>query len=427
MAKDELLNLIRKEVAQKKSRETIVSDLIFAGWKYHDIEAGFADLFHKGEVSKEFLSEAAARSLRPPLHEEARRVADVVGTIEPSRTKFEIAAELFALYRHRMVVWGGGVIAVIIVGAIGYFAYGTISSVIVGRSLDIGAGASSYSYRLTAQGPVVINYQDADVFKRIVFSVDQAIFVVDGSFARVSPNASALSYAIDARGLGESDSRWQENIILSGDGGSFAQVSDVVASSTSWRDAIGRIARRWIDIGSVDDLVRVPFAGPRGLWNDIFLCRSALGGRNGNLFSFLKQPGVITGIRRVGVEQKDGVPAYHFVLTLSGAAASQADPSVAACVGAQGFTHWGAVLNGSWDFFVNKKTREPLSLNRSDIVQSGAGVTVGLSTLSMDFDHWNQPLSIGSPQSFLSAQQAENIVTDTGPARATSTSGAPKK
>jgi hypothetical protein len=45
----------------------------------------------------------------------------------------------------------------------------------------------------------------------------------------------------------------------------------------------------------------------------------------------------------------------------------------------------------------------------------------------MDFDHWNQSLSIGSPQSFLSAQQAENIVTDTGPARATSTSGAPKK
>jgi hypothetical protein len=427
MAQDELLDLIRKEVAQKKSRETIVSNLIFAGWKYREIERGFADLFRKGEVSKEFLRESTSPAARSPLQDQAHRIEESVGSLDHPRTKFEIASELIDAYKQKMVMWSAGIITVIAAVGVGYAIYSNLSSVIVGRALQIGMNASSFTYRVTAQGPVDINYQDTDIFKRTILPVSQAIFSIDGSFVRASSNVSALSYAISVRGSQDSGQRWQANIILPGSGGAFVQVNSIMASSTLWQAALGRIAQRWIGMASTDDLLRVPFAGPRGLWNDIFLCRSALGGRNGNLFSFLKQPGVITGIRRVGVEQKDGVPAYHFVLTLSGAAASQADPSVAACVGAQGFTHWGAVLNGSWDFFVNKKTREPLSLNRSDIVQSGAGVTVGLSTLSMDFDHWNQPLSIGSPQSFLSAQQAENIITDTGPARATSTSGAPKK
>jgi len=421
MAQDELLDLIRKELAQKKSRETIVSNLIFAGWKYREIEGGFADLFRKGEVSKEFLGESASPAARSPLQDQPHRIEESVGSLDHPRTKFEIASELIDAYKQKMVMWGAGIITVIAAVGVGYAIYSNLSSVIVGRALRIGMNASSFTYRVTAQGPVNINYQDTDIFKRTILPVPQAIFSIDGSFMRASSNVSALSYAISVRGSQDSGQRWQANIILPGSGGAFVQVNSIMASSTLWQAALGRIAQRWIGMASTDDLLQVPFAGPRGLWSDIFSCRSMLGGQNGNLFAFLAQPGVITGIQRVGVEKKDGVFAYHFILMLSDAVAEQADPSVAACLGSNGFTHWGKVLAGSWDFFVNRQTLEPLSLSRADVAQSSADVTVGISSLSINFGNWNQPLSIAAPQSFLTAEQAETIVNDTGPARATST------
>ncbi len=427
MAQDELLNLIRKQVAEKKSRETIVSNLIFAGWKYREIEGGFADLFRKGEVSKEFLGEAATRGSRPPLQDETHRVEEAVGSIEHPRTKFEVVSELVGVYKQRALIWGASAITAIAAIVVGYAIYSNASSVIVARALRIGINAPSYAYRAIAQGSVAINYQDVDVFKRTILSVPQALFTIDGSFVRSSENTSALSYQIDARGAQETAPRWQANIIFPDSGGAFVQVNGIMSSSTQWQDPLNRIAQRWISITSVGDLSQVPFAGPRGLWGDALACRPVMGGPNGNLFSFLAQPGVITGIQRIGVEQKNGVAAYHFVLTLNGAAAAQADQSVAACLGADGFTHWETVLDGSWDFFINQQTLEPLSLSRADIVQSSTDVTMGISSLSITFGNWDQPLSIAMPQSFLTAAQAENIINDIGPVRATSTPPMPKK
>ena len=427
MAQDELLNLIRKQVAEKKSRETIVSNLIFAGWKYREIEGGFADLFRKGEVSKEFLGETAARGKRAPLQDEAHRVEESLGPIEHPRTKFEVVSELVDVYKQRMLLWGASISTLIAALVVGYAIYSNASSVIVARALRIGSNAPSYAYQAIARGPVSISYQDLDVFKRTILSVPQVLFTVDGSFVRSSANTSALSYRIDARGTQEEVPRWQANILLPDSGGAFVQVNAIMSSSTQWQGPLDRIAQRWISIASVGDLLQVPFAGPRGLWSDLLACRPVVGGQNGNLFSFLAQPGVITGIQRIGIEQKDGVSAYHFVLTLNGAAAAQADQSVAACLGANGFTHWEAVLDGSWDFFVNRQTLEPLSLSRADIAQSNADVTVGISSLSITFGNWNQPLSIALPQSFLTATQAENIINDTGPVRATSTPAVPKR
>ncbi|MFA6495100.1 MAG: hypothetical protein WC246_01105 [Candidatus Paceibacterota bacterium] len=427
MAQDELLELIRKEVAEKKSRETIVSNLIFAGWKYHDIEAGFADLFRKGEVSKEFLGAAAARVSRPPLQEQAHRVEEAVGTFERPRTKAEVIFELINVYKRKALIWSGSIAGGIAVVAVAYVIYSNLNSVIVGRALRVGTAASSYTYHLTMQGNVAVNYQDSDLFKRVVLSVPEVTVAVDGSFMRTPSGTSALSYQIDARAPQETASRWQAALVLPGGGGTFVQINAIAASSTQWQAALGRIANRWIAPQSIGDLSLVPFAGPRGLWSDIYSCRAMLGGPNGNIFSFLAQSGVIADITRVGIEEKNGVAAYHFVLAVNGATARQADQAVATCLGANGFTHWQAVINGSWDFFINKKTLQPISLSRSVSAQSDPDVTMGIASLAMTFNDWNQPLSISAPQSFLTPAQADAIITDVGPAHSAPIPEASKK
>ena len=420
MAQEELLDLIRKQVAEKKSRETIVSNLIFAGWKYRDIEGGFAQLLRNGEVSEEFSGQSAARVSHAPLPDEARRVEEEMGPLESPRTKFEVVSDLVGVYEHKALIWVAGTVTVIAAIVVGYAIYSNVSGVIVGRALRVGAQAPSYAYHLVAQGPVAINYQDTDVFKRVVLPIPQAVFAVDGTFARGTAGVSALSYSIDARGPEETAARWQANIVLPDSGGSFVQVNAVVASSTQWQEALGRLAQRWIGIGSISDLSQVPFVGPRGLWSDLFSCRSTLGGQDGNVFSFLSQPGVITNIQRMSGEQVNGVPVHHFKVTIDGTAAVRADPSLASCLAADGFTHWETVLDGQWDFLINKQTLEPISLSRADIAQSADGVTVGVSSMSITFGNWGQPLSIVVPQSFLSATQAANIIADTGPASTTS-------
>ena len=419
MAQEELLDLIRKEVAQKKSRETIVSNLIFAGWKYRDIESGFAQLLRNGEVSEEFSGQPVSRVSRVPSPDKAHRVEEEMGPIESPRTRFEVASELVVAYEHKALIWIASAVTVVAAIVVGYAIYSNVGSVIVGRALRIGAQTPAYAYRLVAQGSVAINYQDTDIFKRVVLAVPQAVLTVNGTFSRGMAGVSALSYNIDVRGPGETAPRWQANIVLPDSGGSFVQVNAVIASSTQWQDALGRIAQRWIGIGSIGDLSQVPFVGPRGLWSDLFSCRSVLGGQNGNIFSFLSQPGVVTNIERMNSEQENGVAAYHFVVTIDGTAAVRADPSIASCLAADGFTHWETVLDGQWDFLINKQTLEPISLSRADIAQSANSVTMGISSVSITFGNWGQPLSIAVPQSFLSATQAANIIADTGPASTT--------
>lgn len=419
MAQEELLDLIRKEVAQKKSRETIVSNLIFAGWKYRDIESGFAQLLRNGEVSEEFSGQPVSRVSRVPSPDKAHRVEEEMGPIESPRTRFEVASELVVAYEHKALIWIASAVTVVAAIVVGYAIYSNVGSVIVGRALRIGAQTPAYAYRLVAQGSVAINYQDTDIFKRVVLAVPQAVLTVNGTFSRGTAGVSALSYNIDVRGPGETAPRWQANIVLPDSGGSFVQVNAVIASSTQWQDALGRIAQRWIGIGSIGDLSQVPFVGPRGLWSDLFSCRSVLGGQNGNIFSFLSQPGVVTNIERMNSEQENGVAAYHFVVTIDGTAAVRADPSIASCLAADGFTHWETVLDGQWDFLINKQTLEPISLSRADIAQSANSVTMGISSVSITFGNWGQPLSIAVPQSFLSATQAANIIADTGPASTT--------
>ncbi len=424
MAQEELLDLIRKEVAEKKSRETIVSNLIFSGWKYRDIEGGFAQLLRNGEVSEEFSGKSPLATSHAPSQDGARRVAEEMGPLESPRTKFEVASELVRTYEHKALIWIAGILTAFAAIVVGYAIYNNATGVIIGRALRIGAQAPSYAYHLVAQGPVVINYQETDLFKRLVLPIPEAVFTVDGSFARTTADTSALSYSIDARGPQEALPRWQANIILPDTGGSFVQVNAVAASSTQWQAALDRLAQRWIGIGSVGDLSQVPFVGPRGLWSDLFSCRLALGGQGGNVFSFLSQPGVVTNIERMNSEQENGVPVHHFKVTIDGTAAVRADPSLASCLASAGFTHWETVLDGQWDFLVNKQTLEPVSLSRADIAQSADGVTVGISSISILFGNWGSPLSIAIPQSFLSATQAAAIISDTGPAGAASSSSA---
>jgi len=422
MANEEILAIVKQQVNEGKSREVIVSNLIFSGWKFSEIEEAFAQLAQLGEINSAYARRQERGILNATRNDGPRRVEELIDVPLPPRAKADVISDIVKAYKRKAFMWV--VLVFVVLGGIvgGYFLYSNMSGVIVRKSFEKVA-QSSFSYNALMSGGVIIDYRDVDLFKRNILTLSRESLIIDGSFAPDAKGVFGTSLVVLLPSSTSSDTStpsWNMSALLLGDGDVYAQTTGLKHGPVEWKSAIERIGQRWIKLSSSGSAQRFPFLGPTGMWNDFFSCSTLLAGSRYNLFSLFNQEGVITSIKRLGSENKNGEDAYHFVVTLDGAAIK--DDILTACINQGLFADWSALFSGEWNVYISKKTSLPVALEKNNILQQDTNHTLSIISFAVTFSRFGEAFSIQAPQSFLLPDQAWAIITDTGPPTSTATS-----
>jgi hypothetical protein len=145
MARQDLIELIKNSIEQGTDRERLVSDLIFAGFSYQEIQGALNQMASAGQLPTGFFSGVSKRMQRTP---QGQHIETIVEATKNGEVEQETVGEIIKKYKKRFFIIVGLVIVIFGGISFGLYLYGTNSSVIVGKALANFSQARTFGYYL---------------------------------------------------------------------------------------------------------------------------------------------------------------------------------------------------------------------------------------------------------------------------------------
>jgi len=389
MANQELIELIKKSVEQGVSRERLVSDLIFAGFNYREIQGTLNKMAANGQLSQSFLSSISRKGQRTLQTQRVQKIGEA--TAEGAEIEMT-AKDIVKKYKKRFLIFIV-VIAVIFGGtAAALYLYGTSSSVVVKRALTNLSSVSSLAYYLKSN--VVVDRSGNDPLLETVF--EDNITVESSGMVDFSGNGTIkFSTEITAKNgfNSASSSVWDAGFISTASADWFIKINYIATTTQENKALYDQLALGWVKMDvpleSLNGLV------PQKLISKISNYKGLISSQISQIVKLASDPAIIAGIISLGSENIGGSNYYHYQVMFQKDKIANVISQFYSTLGENGGSLVDLVDN-PWDIWISKKTSAlyRIKINPSNQI---SGHTFNPQSIDLYLSGFNENYSISDP------------------------------
>lgn len=312
MARKEITDIIKNSVQQGVGREQLVSDLIFAGFNYQEIQGAINEMVSNEQLPESFLSGSSKKSQRIYQGPKVHKISELAqeSQIEESTTK-----DIVKKYKKRFIIFVAILVAVFVIVAGGLYFYGTLPSVVVGRAMGNLSKTESFSYYFKTNVSVDKNSQES-VINNLFGNQDtiesQGFVDFSGSYPEISSDISA-KIGFDANS--SSTPFWDIGFISLNSSDWFLKLNSISTTTPKDSQLAQQLSLSWVKVdssaNSISDFI------PGEIISHINEYRGINASQLAQLFKITSDYSSIDSIVSAGTEQIGGNNYYHYKIAFN--------------------------------------------------------------------------------------------------------------
>jgi len=350
MSRRQLRFLIEQGIAQNISKEDLLRNLIFGGWRYDEISQELDAMHQEGKITDDFWKRVVNVRVFVPRRSQAVKGALGIESPKPSQSLATLVK------KHQAVVFTavGTSLALAVAVLLFNFLYLQSPRVVLARMLKVVAAADSFEYSL-----VIETSGGGDPFIVSVFGEGPVHATARGIFAVSGGEHPSHSVVVNMTGQRES-TVWSAASIVRAGMDWFFKLSELSAPPPLGVRAKS-VEGRWVINAPLGRLRMLEAAGPAAFFSALSVMRR-MSAEDINTVreELLTVDTSSKRIEKIGREKESGTSLYHFQFVPDKAAALDFLSRVAADMeypAEAGFVEHSALArvlsDGQWDVWVN--------------------------------------------------------------------------
>jgi len=389
MARQEIIEIIKKSVGQGVSREQLVSDLIFAGFNYREIQGALNEMAANGQLSQSFLSSISRRGQRTPQAPKIQKIGEAAA----EGVEVEISAkDIIKKYKKRFLIFIALIVVIFGGTAAALYLYGTSSSVVVKRVLANLSSVSSLAYYLKSN--VVVDRSGNDPLLEAVFE-DNVTMESSGTIDFSGNDAIKFSTEITAKNGFDSTSSsvWDTGFISTAPADWFIKINYIATTTQENKTLYDQLSLGWTKVDappeSLSGLV------PQKLISKIANYRGLISPQISQIVKLASDPAIIAGITSLSSENIGGSNYYHYQITFQKDKISNVISQFYSTLG-ENSGPLVSLVDNPWDIWISKKTSVLYRIKINALNQI-SGHTFNPQGIDLYLSGFNENYSISNP------------------------------
>lgn len=390
MTRQDLIELIKKSIEQGADRERLVSDLIFAGFNYQEIQGALNQMSSSGQLPPNFFSGTSRRIQKIPKGQHVESIAEAAGPQEPEADVKGIIGKykkVFFITLSALVVVVGGAM-------LGFYLYSTSPTIVVGRALSNLSQAKTFAYYFRANAVIDINSGDPLIdsnFSNQGTVESQGVVDLSGGSAKFSSQ-------FDVRNGVDSTSTpvWNAGIISTEPSNLYVKVDSVATTTAALRPLLGQLVLGWFKVDAPTQNLNGII--PERLISEIPLYQNLIPQSASGILRSLPVPGLISQIISIGSENINNSTYGHYRIYFNQDAFAQIAGQFYSAVGKSG-GELSKLAGVPWDIWISKTESNIYRINIS-LGQPISGYTFGYKNIDVYLSGFNAVSPVTAPPQF---------------------------
>lgn len=316
MMDEKLLDSIKKEIKEGNSTDDIISDLIFAGWDYRDIEGAFGELHKRKEIKDEDFESFRPKKEQVISKKETKRIEESFDLEPEPKTEFGQIVEKIE-YNKKNIIWSLGIVVFVLVGMFLWYQFSYKSPEnIVRRSFVNLAKSQNIKFNTLIEAKPNQVVSNSDPFLSNVFLAENlkinyfGVLAKENSFLK-----SSFGFSVGRSGL-QNNAFWEANIINTGSDNLFLKLSFLETKISDWQNKYESLVGRWIKVEDKSDFSKVYFLGPEIFFQKSFVLKSESNDIE-SIRDFLGREDFFSSIEELPSKKIDGEKFYHYKFSIN--------------------------------------------------------------------------------------------------------------
>jgi hypothetical protein len=347
MAHQEIVDLIKKSIEQGVGREQLVSDLIFAGFAYREIQGAINEMARQGQLPAAFFEGTSRRMQRVYQGPKVKKIGELA---QESREAEATAGEIARTYRKRIIIFVAVLIAAFALVSGGLYFYGTLPSVVVKRALSNLSDTQSFGYYLKANVAVDKSGMPDFVTDKLFGEEDT---IESRGIVDYSVDYLEFSSEISAGNGFDSTQEpfWGIGLIFTAPSDWFFKLNSI--SSTASQDAklAEQLSLGWVKVDSPPESLSGLM--PQKILSQLSVYRNLNSSQVGQLVKIASDPALISSIVSAGTETIGGSNYYRYRISFDKNKAGQITGQFYGMLGKTGGPLL-SVFDNPWDVWITK-------------------------------------------------------------------------
>ncbi len=403
MAKKEIIDIIKNSVAQGVGREQLISDLIFAGFTYQEIEGAINEMVSRQEIPESFLRNYSRKGQQIYKGPKINKIGDISQEFKEQEAS---AREILNIYKKRFIIFVLSAIGVFLIISIGLYVYGTIPSVVVEKAMGNLLNAKSFSYYLQVDASADKSLNDSQVFN--LFSdkntiTSQGVVDVSGSYPKISSQIFAQN-GFDADS--SSTSFWDVSFLSIDPQSWFFKINSIATTSPQSAQLANQLALGWVQVDSSSDVINNFI--PNGIFSEINDIKNLSENQLSQLFGLMLNYSNIQSIVSKGTDTIDGSNYYHYSIALNQDGINQALKYFYDSVG-QSDAPLVSAFQNAIDIWISKSSRTIYKISYS-FSPAISGYALNPQSFNLYLFGFNQNYQISSPAQYNSLNKLIQLI-----------------
>lgn len=360
MENQQLIDLINKEIEQGSSREQVVSNLIFAGFSYQEIQSALNQMAQKGELPRDFLiSERRARQVGAQV-QKLKKLEETTAPAEEGPSVKEILGQ----YKKKLIYALIGAIVLIGGGFTIFYFYNTSTSVVIKRTLSNLSSISSGAFYITANVDVNKDAAANDSFVGQIFP--EKITLESKGVFDISSLPLEYSLEISAKNGYDADASaqpfWDVGAVSPDGSALYFKLNDVATTTDQNQVLVSQLLPVWVlvDTTSSEPLFAV---APQKVLSRFKSYQHISSLDFKSVLKLLSDPLTISGIADLGSQNIGNSSYYHYKITLDPQRASEIASAFYSAAGISDGGWLPDLINDPWEVWIDKNTLLPYQIS----------------------------------------------------------------
>ncbi len=403
MSKKEIVDIIKNSVAQGVGREQLISDLIFAGFTYQEIEGAINEMVLHQEIPESFLRDYSKKGQQIYKGPKINKIDDISQEFKEQESS---AREILSTYKKRFIIFVASAVGAFLIVSVGLYFYETIPSVVVKKAMGNLLAAKSFSYYFQADVLADKNSNDSQIFN--LFSdkntiTSQGVVDVSGDY----PKISSQIFAQDGFNADSSSTPfWDVSFLSLNPQSWFFKINSIATTSPQDAQLASQLALGWAQVDSSPDTL-VDFI-PNGIFSEINDLRNFPQNQLSQLFNLILNYSNVKTIISKGTDTINGSNYYHYLITLNQDGIGQATKYFYDNVG-QSSGPLASVFSNAIDIWISKSDRTIYKISYSFSPEI-SGYALNPKNFSLYLFGFNQNYQISSPAQYNSLNKLIQLI-----------------
>jgi len=409
MASKEIKDLIAKEIDQGFSREQIVSDLIFAGFSYQEIQGAFNEMAQEGKLPSDFIVSGRTTAKRTFHLPKINRIDQVIEAQEEEEEKINPIDLFLSRHKKTLIIILISLVILGVGGWFGFYFYSTSTSVVMSKTLTNFSKLKSGSFYLSAN----VDFNKANDNNQAIFKLFPEKLTLESKGFFDAQKGTTLSYSVQMsvkEGYDASDlakSLWGIGAISTIDNSFYFKLNELATTTLDDKILADQLLSNWVLVDVLDKKPLLKFV-PFQILSLLEKYQKFLSSDLTEVLSLINDYELIKSVNNLGSQKIGNASYYHYQVYLNEQKAQNIVLRLYSFIGTD--SGWLSLLiKNPLEIWINKKTLLPYQIVIKNefaddlLTLNPQKVTVVLSNLGKSYN-------ISAPAQFLSLERVLQII-----------------